>query len=260
MKYCLSASQTKEYIQKADEIAIKWKDIDHIIDIMEVNPNLSYVVEINPEELEEKDWDTVAQYYTMTQKKLKVALSTSYFDECAKRNIPYFMSQSIENGWILNALIDKGVCAARITGELAHNLDYLNTLPIEIRVIPNTSDAPLGYKPLVGGWFRPEELYQLEAIDVCEFVVRDRHEEQALYRIYAEQHEWPGELNFIVKDIPDAETINRLIPPQFQQRRSNCKMRCQNGGDCHFCQTMLYFAKLATMRKIKEQLKDDRIT
>lgn len=257
MRYCLSARQNKEYIQKADEISLKWKDIDHIIDIMEVNPEASYVVEINPTELENKDWDTVVQYYKMTQKKFKVALTTFDFTQCVERKIPFMMAQPIESGWILNALIQKGICSARITGELAHNLNFLATLPIEIRVVANTSDAPFGYDPLVGGWFRPEDLYQLDAIDVCEFVSHDMREEQALYRIYAEQHEWPGELFMLVKDIQNQDILNRLIPPQFQERRSNCKMRCQNGDGCHFCRTMTYFTRLKTMKKIKEQLEQN---
>ena len=223
---------------------------------MEVNPEASYVVEINPDKLEDKDWEMVSQYYIMTKKKLKVALNTFNFTQCLQRKIPFFMSMPIESGWVLNALINQGVCAARITGELAHNLDFLNSLPIEIRVIANKSGAPFGYEPLLGGWFRPEDLYQLEAIDVCEFSFSNMREEQALYRIYAENHEWPGELNMLVKDIQNSEILNRVIPPQFQERRSNCKMRCQNGDGCHYCKTITFFTTMKTLTKIKEQIEN----
>lgn len=73
-----------------------------------------------------------------------------------------------------------------------------------------------------GAWFRPEDLYKIEAIDVCEFFHKDNRDEQALYRIYAENHEWPGELNLIIKDIEDKDILNRMLPPEFQEKRSNC--------------------------------------
>lgn len=61
----------------------------------------------------------------------------------------------------------------------------------------------------------------------------------------------------LIKDIQNQDILNRLIPPQFQERRSNCKMRCQNGDSCHFCRTMTYFTRLKTMKKIKEQLEQN---
>ena len=219
---------------------------------MEINPKASYVLSILPGDT--PDWDKVEQYYIMTQKKLKVALSKLDFTECLKRHIPFFFMSAVSEPWALNAMIDIGVCAARITGELAHNLDYLDTLPIEIRVWANSSGAPFGYKPLYGGWFRPEDLESLTAIDVCEFNSDNNRREQALYRIYAEQHEWPGELYMLVSDIEDHNITNRMIPPEFQERRSNCRMRCQSGGHCHYCDTITYLANPTLLKPVKEQL------
>ena len=149
-----------------------------------------------------------------------------------------------------------GICAARITGQLAHQLDYLNTLPIEIRVWPNKSCAPFGYSPMVGGWFRPEDLVNIEAIDVCEFDTETKKEESALFRIYAEDKEWSGSLHLLIKDIKDETIVNRLIPPGFQARRSNCGMRCQSGGQCHFCYGITYFANPEVMKNLKEKYYD----
>ena len=220
---------------------------------MEVNPTASYVLNINGNEV---DWDKVEQYYIITKKNLKVALTNLNYSECLQRKIPFFFSYAISEPWALNAIIDIGVCAARITGELAHRLDYLDTLPIEIRVWANKSGTPFGYKPIIGGWFRPEDLNNLTAIDVCEFDPRDKKEEQALYRIYAENKEWSGELYMLVKDIEDQDIMNRMIPPEFQERRSNCGMRCQTGSHCHFCETITHLANLKLLKPIKEQLKD----
>lgn len=154
------------------------------------------------------------------------------------------------------ALVDFGVCDIRVGGSLVHQLDFLKTLPVNIRVFANNSTTWLGYKPIIGSWIRPEDLYKLDAIDICEFFYRDMAEQQALYRIYAENKEWPGELYMIVKDIDDQRIMNRMIPPEFQERRSNCAMRCQSGSQCHYCETVAHLANPELLRPIKEKMKD----
>ena len=206
--------------------------------------------------MKEEDWDKVQQFYIMTKKKMKVMLSKLNYDECLKRKIPFFFATAISEPWTLNALINIGICSARITGQLTHMLDYLDTLPIEIRVCANNSGAPFNYEPIIGGWFRPEDLEKLTMIDVCEFESRDNKHEQALYRIYAEQHRWPGELYMLIKDIDDKEITNRMIPPEFQERRSNCGMRCQSGGHCHFCETITSLANPNLLKPLKEKIKN----
>lgn len=241
-------------MKKADEILVSWKDREHIIDLIEINPNAGYVLEITDNNLTDKDWEQVYQYYIMTQKKFKVCLSKLNYNYCREKGIPFFFQSAISEPWALNAFIRLGICSARISGELAHNLDYLDTLPIEIRVWPNKTCAPFNYKPIIGGWFRPEDLVNIDAIDICEFDVDNIREEQALYRIYAENHEWPGELYMLVKDIQDKTIYNRMIPPEFQERRSNCRMRCQSGGHCHYCETLTYLANPDLLRPVKEKI------
>lgn len=238
---------------------IEWRDHDAILDIMEINPNAIYILLIsNLDELTDKDWEQVNQYYIMTQKKIKVCfLNTQNHFPCLKYNIPFFFYFPVFTGWEANSLINLGVCAIYLGGQLSHQLDFVSTLPVEVRVWPNVSMAHSGYKPLIGSWFRPEDLYQIEAIDVCDLTrKRDNREEQALYRIYAEQHAWPGELNMLVKDIQNDKIVNRMIPPEFQERRSNCGQRCQSGGHCHFCETITYLANPDLLRPVKEQLKN----
>lgn len=222
---------------------------------MEINPNASYVLYIK-DNITEQDWDKVYQYYIMTQKKFKVCLGNIPIEQCYKRNIPFYFEYPVQYGLEAQAMISLGVCAIRITGELTHNLDFVNTFPVEIRVCPYRAYTPWNYKPLIGGWFRPEDLYNLDMIDVCEIINVDNKRGQALYRIYAEQHKWPGELYMIVDDIQDKTIANRMLPPEFQERRSNCHMRCQNGGHCHYCETVAYLANPALLKPIKEKIEN----
>lgn len=233
---------------------VAWRDHEAIIDLMEINSKASFILYIADNNLTDKDWEQIKQYYIMTQKRFKVLLFKMNYDYCVKNDIPFFFDVAVNTGWEANALINLGVCSLYITGQLAHQLDFVDTLPVEIRVRANSSGAPFGYKALIGGWFRPEDLNDLTMIDVCEFAARDNREEQALYRIYAEQKAWPGELYMIVKDIPNEEIMNRMIPPEFQEKRSNCGMRCQSGGHCHFCETITYLANPKVLRPVKEQI------
>ena len=133
-----------------------------------------------------------------------------------------------------------GVCAARVTAPLTYYLDQLDTLPIEIRVFPAHSGINLenvdDFTGLYGGWFRPEDFYKLDMIDVAEFPDVPIKTEQVLYRIYAENHEWSGNLNMLIKNLNiNPDMVNRMLPPEFQEARSNCKQRCQSGSSCHLC-------------------------
>ena len=231
-----------EYLKKADELLVQWRDRDYIYDLAEKYPETRIILE-TPNELEDNAWQSIHQYEVICKAGFMLCVVNELQMHIAKDfGYKFFLKTPIKDPYILNALIDFGVSAARISGILCHSLDYVNTLPIEIRVIANYSDSAFGYQKMRGAWFRPEDLYKIEAIDVCEFFHKDNRDEQALYRIYAENHEWPGELNLIIKDIEDKDILNRMLPPEFQEKRSNCHQRCQYGGHCHLCDRMTSLA------------------
>ena len=193
----------------------------------------------------------------MTKNKLQVclaALDDRICSECINREIPFYFEFPVYNYWQANALINLGVSAIRIAGEIAHDIDYLNKLNVEIRVCPYHSYAPFGYKPLYGGWFRPEDLYQIDAIDVCELYDTDKTRSQALYRVYAQDHEWAGDIGLLIPELKVEPTIlNRMFPPEFQERRNSCRMKCQSGGHCHWCDTMSFLAVAEHIRPLMEK-------
>ena len=60
---------------------------------------------------------------------------------------------------MLNYIIAAGACAARICGELVHNLSLLEKFEnLEIRIYPNKSMVKYGIDPNVGSWIRPEDI------------------------------------------------------------------------------------------------------
>lgn len=253
MKFCLSGRQSREYLKKANEVMLEYRDRDFIYDLVKINPDVIVTLAI-PSDIEDKDivWNLLSQYKVVCKEKFRIAsYNINHLKIAKEKGFNFFSLSAARFGYELQALIDFGVCAVRISGQLIHQMEYLNRIEnIELRVVVNSSNSFLNYSPLIGSWIRPEDLLYYERIDICEFQSSSVREEQALYRIYAEKKKWPGELHQIVKDIEDKEIINRLIPPEFGEKRSNCRQSCMNGGGCHLCLRIVNMAKTNFLRQI----------
>jgi hypothetical protein len=95
-------------------------------------------------------------------------------------------------------------------------------------------DGYLPYEDGVNGsWIRPEDVDMYTAINVIEFADCDKKKEQALFRIYAEQHAWPGDINLLISNI-GKNCVNRMLPSTFTRARLVCGQRCVTGA-CQLC-------------------------
>jgi len=225
MNYCLSSQVDKEYYKKAQEIRIKYKELNKLLDIYEINSNLSIILTITSQQKDEIQWNEIDKYNKMWQDK--VIVETDSFDimeACKLFNIKYFYAIPVNNFYDLKALIDLGCCDVKIDAPLTHMLDKLDNFDITIRMSPNV--AYYAYIPredgVIGSWVRPDDvkLYE-EYIDVFEFEDCDKRKEEALYRVYAEQQTWPSDLNNLITNL-NFNANNRLILPEFGEIRMNC--------------------------------------
>jgi hypothetical protein len=129
---------------------------------------------------------------------------------------------------------------------------------VQIRAVANISYEVLWGDDdgVCGTWIRPEDVEVYENyISVIEFEDCDNRKEQALYRIYAEQHEWPGDVKMLISNV-NAEGVNRMIPPSFAEKRIKCKQRCQSTGSCHICHLLLKLADPIALKDYKENVLD----
>ena len=85
-------------------------------------------------------------------------------------------------------------------------------------------------------------------------MANEKKREQVLFRIYAERKEWSGNLDYIISNLGMEGVMNRMIPPEFQEARNNCKQRCQTGGACRLCYSYL---RLANPEFLKQGLEDN---
>lgn len=245
MKYSLSSRQTSEYLKKCDEIRVMYNDRNIIFDCIEKYPDKQINLTKYYIHKEDIDWNEITTFNTLT--KGNFIFGVSFIDdlaECKKRNIKCYYLEPIRTFRELRGLKTLNVAYAIIDAPLFFQMDKVKKIGVPIRVTANLAMRELlPYADGVPGpWIRPEDvaLYE-DYIDIIEFGRTTLEEERALYRIYAEQHKWPGELGMIIKDL-NHTGINRMIPTTMTERRLNCGQKCQESDTCHLCWRMLDLA------------------
>lgn len=253
MKYCLSSRQTAEYLQKADEIKIEYRDRNIIEELAEKYPKAGLTLEVHPDT--QIDFDELKQLNILSKNNLTVCfpkITTEVTAFCTKENIPFFLGYKISTPYELRAIEKTGAAEARIDAPLFFNAEALQNADVKIRVFANMAhDNFLPYGDGINGaWIRPEdiELYE-NVIDTVEFVADTLEQEQALYRIYAEKHQWSGKLNQIIKNL-EIEVNNTFLPAHFGERRLTCSQRCTE-EKCHLCYSYFHLANPDRIASIK---------
>ena len=260
MKFSLSNNQTPAYLNKADEIYIKYKDRRAIPDYAEKYSAATLTLEIPPQT--EWDFNEIKEYSILSKGKLKICIPEIRDERVAmlrNENIPFFWGYPISNGYELESMRAMGVCEVRVTAPLFFYGDLLRECGVPIRVTANVAHE--GYIPgmngIIGSWIRPEDVEVYEGIvDIIEFADCDMKKEQALYRIYAEQKNWPGRVDILITNI-STTAYNRMIPPTFAESRINCRQRCVHGGSCRICERLLYLADKERIQAYIDSVEND---
>ena len=246
MKYSLHLrTASPKYLHKADEIMVEYRDRRAIPDYAKKYPNARIALEVTPD----TPWEIseIKDYFILTQKRLILCLPDIRDDripQLIEAGIPFFWGYTITTFAELHALLRAGVAEVRIGVPLFFECDKLNKFDIPKRVCANVAHE--GYLPfmdgIMGSWIRPEDVEQYEdTFDIIEFADCKEHKEEALYRIYAEQKNWPGRVDMIITNI-ETEAYNRMIPEEFAETRKNCGQRCMSGGACRVCHRLLHLA------------------
>ena len=269
MKYCLSGRQSKEYLQKADEIMVDWNNGKTIFDIIQINPNARIIVRPTFDQtLFEENYKWLEEQKTLCHDNFAIAcMDDEQANQCKKHNLDWFFAYPCRTFLQLRRAMIMGATDAYIADELCHSLDIIEEYfsNITIRVVANsagwgTIEGDQYLNGVCGSWFRPEDLWLIDQIDVCEFkttISTDKDpilQEQALYKIYAEKHQWQGRVDDFVYDIKRQGLINRLFNDDFQWYRNNCGMKCLKFGRCHYCETYANLAQDTMAYKIKQHI------
>lgn len=246
MKYCLSSRQSKEYLEKADEIYVFWHDRKQIIDLG--HDYTATIILETPKDMD--NWTEVeheiVHYKNLAPNGFAVCLKTSILMEhCIANKVDFFFDYPVKTPYEATLLKDLGVKYIYADAPLFFDQDFLNKLGVQRRANPRKiSLSPFGDpKACYGIWIRPEdtEYYKdttIEFLDNENFPPKKI--EQALYRVYAEEKEWRGMMSLIIPNF--SKEINRLVEPDLVKYRLNCEQTCQSGGSCRICEKAMTIA------------------
>ena len=255
MKFCLSSRQTSEYLKKANEIKVECKDIKQLYDLLDNYSDKIFILKVNLYDHIDS-WEELSKINKIAKINNNIfILGLSKITDIVKAN-----ENGIKNYWqhpvytfseiegILNIYGNKYKPEYFLLAPpLTHSLETVQKKikGIPVRLVANLSflDKLPRVNGVNGGWIRPEEVenYENYNVTVLEFWDCDLKKEQALYRIYAEDKQWPGDLGIIISDLNYLGN-NRLIVPGAFIRKLNCGQVCASGYPCRRCYTILDFS------------------
>lgn len=247
-----------KYLRKVDEIVIEYRDRKVIMDCAKKYPQAWYVLEITPGTLWELD--EIKEAYILSKERLTICvpdIRDPRIYDLKEANIPFFWGFTVTSFWELQAVMDIGVSEVRIGAPIFFECNKLQTFDIPKRIKANLAHE--GYLPsingAIGAWIRPEDVdFYEDTFQIVEFAGCQEQQEEALFRIYAEQKHWPGRVDMIIQNI-QTEAYNRMILEEFAIARKNCGQQCMAGAECKICYRIL---NLAQPDKIKEYVSAEK--
>jgi hypothetical protein len=262
MKYSLHSRVETEYLQKADEIRVDTRDYRSVPDLIDKYPDKDIVLELFHKT--DIDWNELRRWGILSRGHLILCLDRPEdFPKATEIGVKYYLGYPVESFYEMRALVDNGVCCVNLGMPLIFDVnelvDFKKFHPVEFRYCPTVAyyDGLHREDGVCGGWIRPEDLEMYEPVlDRIEFNHIKTDKEQALYRIYAEQKEWPGDLGMIIENFNHIG-VNRMIMREVTLSRMNCKHRCQTKGTCNICPRAV---SLADPDRIKEWQSSEKIT
>lgn len=233
-----------EYLKKADEIKVAYRDRKSIPDLAMDYPEATIILHYKGEGSRE-DWEEYRRYSILCKENFIVALNDlSYVEDCKYYGLKYYYAYPITSFYDLRAMKKLGCEYALIDAPITHCLEEAAAVGIPLRMVPNV--AYYAFIPrdegVCGGWFRPEDVDAYAPyIQAIEFEDCDQRKEQALYRLYMEEKAWSGDLNMVISNLNYPAT-NRMIPPRFAEARLTCAQACQQYSHCKLCYRYLNLA------------------
>lgn len=256
MKFCLHSRVSGNYLAKADEIKVDTRDYAIVPDLFEKYPDKEIILELFHKD--DIDWNELRRWGILSKGRLVLCLDKPEDMRKAQEiGVRYYLGYPVTNYYELRALLAYEVSYIVVGMPIFFEIDKLKTLNTKIRCVPNVAyiDGLWREDGVCGQWIRPEDLdlYE-EAFDVIEFSHVKAEKEEALFRIYAEQHVWPGELGMIIENL-NYIGENRMLPRELTEKRLNCGQRCQSGGACQICYRSLQLADPERIKAYVEETK-----
>ena len=153
-------------------------------------------------------------------------------------------------------MMDLGVTDIYVVNELGFSLDKCAAAAhkqnIKIRVFPNVAQSSwYNTSDLTKFFIRPEDVEDyLPYVDVFEIFENEENPlfAETLYKVYAKDHRWMGELNEIILNF-NVKLNGKYTHPLWTSRRISCEKKCLKGSRCDMCHTIAELGE--TLEKVQ---------
>ena len=258
MRYCLSGRQPMSALRQADEIKMKYEDIDRIIDYIQEFPDKVIIYEI-PKDTINVDW-TLLERYSQSVTLVIALYDLRLIPKCLEHNLKYYWAYPITSYYELQGILNLNPYYIYLGAPLCFDLEHIHNMTgVYVRLCPNVAyDA---YIPraegICGQWIRPEDVPHYEPyVNTFEFIAEDLEKERTLLKIYKDDCNWPGNLNLLITNLKH-NIDNRAIPDEFGPLRVRCGQRCMKSGTCHYCYTAFRFAETLRNKHFEMRKNDE---
>lgn len=270
MRYALHAWCEPKFLERADEIIVKYKERERILDYPEKYPNAAVTIHCFDEMAGAIDWKWLAAMQMQFPNGFSVGVI--HFDDLyvAKQfKVKAYWLNHINNFAELNRALAADVCYFYLDQPLFSTLSRIKEFKVPIRWTPNLVDSSPGdlLRILHGTWIRPEDIDKYDIIPGCtvEFpqtnLTNGSKAEQSYFKFYHDDKQFDFDLGLLLPEFKGFNIANYLIDPDLGTLRMNCHQRCEQRpyglGTCQVCDLVAQNANqktiLAAIQAAKEQ-------
>lgn len=248
MRFCiLYHPKLKSLAEKVDELCIRYNPKDtSLVEFMNRYPKKRFILWVDKlEKWELTKFVQIKEAVPEIDFTVKFAYgdgAEAAFTQAKEAGIPAFFDLLVKDWDTLNGLLDMGVSDMYITENLGFELDLVaqkaHSRGAKLRTFPNICQSSWsGTDPLKTFFIRPEdaEVYS-EYIDCYEFFVeKDKQNINVLYKVYAKDKKWFGDLQEIILGF-NRPLDSRGLFGTFAEKRIKCGKKCMKGkSGCQLC-------------------------
>ena len=253
MKYCVPYFRYFKYAKEVDEIIIPFNEsldiIKRFIEEKEIQSRI--ILEVDDSDMFSENFNDYlpilknlsgydsAICFSQYHKEFK-----NIYSELKDNNIKFFFKTFVRDWDTFHGLINVGVSDIYIVENLGFELNLLGPVAhaseVSIRVFANVCQSSWSENNPIKSFFnRPEDVYLYEPyVDVIEFFGTEKHEQEVMYKVYAKDKKWFGDLSEIIIGL-NMELDSRCLVAAFAPTRIKCGKKCIKGKPCNICDRII---------------------
>lgn len=275
MKYCVNYRRDLKCKDDVDELRIDYNRSDttlfdflilhkdqhiniNIVDVEDFINHYEYKKFIGFEQRED-----CSHNYSFVLQDYKDAKCKTLYEIFIANHLqaPIYFNTKVNNWDVLIGMAELQISDMYIVEDLGFDLprvsEYLKAKNIKVRTFANVCQSAWSTTPTSRTFFiRPEDVDLYSSyVDVIEFYYSRIDQQNILYKIYAKDKKWAGNLSEIIMGFKE-DVDSRCFLPEFAEKRLSCCKKCQRGNSCTICDRTFSLAK--TMFKSDLTFKEER--